>query len=783
MISLVNYLKEIKRIYKMKLALKIINVLIVLFLSSCSVQKYMPAGERLYRGASIKIEKDSATTTSKKTLKRTLNLAVVPKENKYLLGQPYKVWWWYKIGQPKRESGLKAFLRKKLGEAPVFASKINTKVSAENMQSLMENIGYFHTTVQGDTSHVGSYFIKANYIAQVKPQYKIAKIDWVGDSNALFKTLENNSQKRGLLKVGKPYRLSDITTERDRLDLFLKTKGYYFFNPDYIMAYVDSTVGNRKINLYLNIKKAIPDNAKHVYKINDIIVFPSYSLTPKSIDTSKYNFILFEKLKINDRANNFKPNLFATAITYRPNSIYSSTLQNSTLNRMISLGAFKFVKNKFEVAKDSSTRDTVHLLNVFYYLTAAKKNFLQFQLDGATKEDNFIGTQLSLNWKNRNTFKGAEQLGGKIYGGYETSTRSDIRIRNLRLGAEASLTIPRYAIPFFKIKENNFYPPKTTLLLGYEWFKKDIFFVKNLFHFQYEFSWKPTLKTEFTLAPIAVSYLQAANITDSFKKEIALNPSLLLSVYSESVLGTFFSYTRTSSFRAGRNKSFFIASVDVSGNVAGLLTGGKEYRSKNILGVPYAQFVKLDADYHFTRKMYNNVEWANRLQIGIGLPYNNSKLLPFSKLYTIGGSSSIRGFRTRTLGPGTYKPTIDDQRFFQIIGGDYKLLFNTEMRIPITKQFSGAVFIDAGNVWTKDTTLFGIQGQLSKTFLKEIAVASGIGLRFDASFLIVRLDLGVPLRKPYLPNGERWAFKQINLGDNNWRRENLIVNIAIGLPF
>jgi outer membrane protein assembly factor BamA len=158
-------------------------------------------------------------------------------------------------------------------------------------------------------------------------------------------------------------------------------------------------------------------------------------------------------------------------------------------------------------------------------------------------------------------------------------------------------------------------------------------------------------------------------------------------------------------------------------------------------------------------------------------------LLPFAKQYIIGGSSSIRGFRVRNLGPGTYQPTADDQRFFQIIGGDYKFLFNTELRIPITSAISTAVFVDAGNIWTKDTLLFGIKGQFSKNWYKELAVASGIGLRFDAKVLIIRADLGIPLRKPYLPDGQRWVLNQIDFGSGAWRRENLILNIALGLPF
>ncbi len=761
-----------------------ISVICICVASSCSVQKYLPEGERLYKGATVKVKTNKETKTSARSLKKTIALAASPKPNKFLLGQPYKVWFYYKIGTPKREKGLKAFLRNRLGEPPVLSSRVNSKATAENMASLLDNLGYFHSTVHGDTVHTGSYFVKANYTAQVEPQYKIGTIKWVGDSlSPLQKVLEKNSTKQGLLKTGNPYRLSDITAERDRLDLFLKTKGYYFFNPDYLMAYADSTVGARKVNLYMNIKKITPEDAKHAYTIKTITVFPNYSLTSPDLDTSKNGVQFYDGLRIKDTIKNFKKTLFAQTITYRPGSIYSSKQQNTTLNRFINLGAFKFVKNRFEAEKVAQANDTAHLMNVYYYLTPAKQKSIQAQIDGFTKENNFLGTQFSVNWRNRNAFHGAEQLAVKTFAGIETTSGDSVKNNNYRLGAEVTLKIPRYAIPFFKLKENNFYPPNTSLLLGYELFKKDIFYIKNLFRFQYEFTWKPNIKTQFTVAPASISYLQATNVTDSFRKQITKSPSLLLSVYSEAILGTNATYTYNSALRRSKNQVFFSTGIELSGNVAGLITGAKQYRSKNVFGVPFAQYAKVDIDYHFTHKLPNKFDFANRIQIGIGLPYNNSRLLPFTKLYTIGGSSSIRGFRTRTLGPGTYKPTPGDQRFFQIIGGDYKLLGNSELRIPFTPQLSGALFIDAGNVWTKDTLLFGIPGKLTPQFLKELAVASGFGIRFDATVLLIRADLGIPLRKPYLPDGQRWVLNKIDFGSKMWRKENLILNIAIGLPF
>lgn len=756
-----------------------IAMVLLVAASSCSVRRFLPPGEKLYKGSTIVVQKNPEVKQTNKQLKKHLKQAVSPRRNKFLLGQPYKVWWWYVIGESKNERGLKPFLRKKLGEAPVLSSKVNAVVTAENMQSFMENTGYFHTTVQGDTVNI-SYFTEAIYTVQVQPQYHLKSITWVSDSTALLKLLEAR-QKRGILKVGQPYSLSNISSERDQLDLYLKTKGYYYFSPDYLMAYADSTIGNRQIDLYLNVKKTTPDAAMHPYKINKIVVYPNYSLVSTQLDTNILGAIKYDGLHIKDSAKKFKPRLFARTITYRPGRLYNSRSQNSTLNRFINLGAFKFVKNRFDPVVDSGD---IYRLNVYYYLTPAKKKSFQGEVNAFTKENNSLGAQLSANWKNRNLFKGAELLTIKAYTGFEVSIADSLRNNNsYRIGGEASIRFPRYAVPFLRIKENNFYPPNTNLLLGYELYRKQLLYTKNLFRLQYDFTWKKNIRTEYTLAPLSISYLNASSITDSFYKQAVVTPAILLNVYSEAILGSYFSYTYNNAQGRRKNKFYFNASIDLSGNLAGLITGAKRYRQKTIFNTPFAQYVKTDFDLHYTRALSNKWDWANRLQVGIGLPYSNSALLPFAKQYIIGGSSSIRGFRVRNLGPGTHKPSADDQRFFQIIGGDYKFLFNTEIRVPITKSLSTAVFVDAGNIWTKDTLLFGPSGKLSKNWYKELAVATGIGLRYDVNVLIIRVDLGIPLRKPYLPDGQRWVFKQIDFGSGVWRRENLILNIALGLPF
>lgn len=320
-------------------------VFMLLMLQACSVKRFLPPEEKLYKGAKIKVEKHKSVKASKGKLRKIMKVAVRPKRNKFVLGQPYKVWWWFIIGEPKRKKGFRHLLRDKLGEPPVLGSLVNPKVTAENMQAQLENSGYFHSVTAGDTFSKG-YFLHASYAAKVFPQYSVKNITWVSDSSALLTLLEREQQKESLLKTGKSYNLEDISSERSRLDMKLKTQGYYYFNPDFLMAYADSTIGDHGVHLYLNLKRETPEVAKHPYTIEKITLFPNYNLLRQGKDTTADQLIEYDSLLIK-KNRKFKNSLFKRVVTYRPHSTYSSIEQNKTLNRLINLGTFKFVKNQF----------------------------------------------------------------------------------------------------------------------------------------------------------------------------------------------------------------------------------------------------------------------------------------------------------------------------------------------------------------------------------------------------------------------------------------------------
>jgi len=757
-----------------------ITLLSLLVFSSCSVRKMIPPGEKLYNGAEIKIEKEEEVKESKKALKKQLQEVAQPKKNKMIFGMPYKVWWWYKIGEPKKQKGFKYWLRNKLGEEPVLSSRVKPTENALNMRAALQNEGYFESRVRGDTT-VKGYKLKAIYQAKVTNPYYYSSIEWRVDTGNIAPAIRRiEISTSSFLKANDRFSLAKIKAERERIDEQLKVKGFYYFNPDYIIAYADTNFKSNQLKLYLAIKPDIPERALIPHRIESIVVFPHYTLIEPPPDTSRANLKPVDGIYVRDTVKNFKPSLFSENITYRPGQLYSLVEQNKTLNRFINLGTFKFVKNRYEAGP---LTDTSGKLRVYYYLTPAKKKNIQAEIGGFSKSNSFTGGQLNVNWRNRNLLKKAENLLVKTYGAFEFSLNDSLQQNNnWRTGVEVSLILPRFFVPF-NVKGKPSYPPRTRFLIGYEWLRRQKLYSKNYLNLQYEINWKESVTKEHTIAPISIILNNTKNISPIYDSVVLIEPSLRYINYPELIVASFYNYVGASSFSSGKNIYLLIGDAEVAGNLLGLLKPADGPYSSKISGAYYAQYVKVSGEVRYTRKISEDISWANRLIAGAGFPYNNSSFLPFSKQYIIGGAKSLRGFRPRNIGPGSTRANALQQAYLPTIGGDYKLEMNTELRLSLSKMFKAAVFIDAGNIWTKDSTLYGDQAKFSNEFMKEIAMNTGVGLRLDLGILVFCFDVGFPLTKPWLAKGERWVINDIQFGQPEWRSDNLVFNIAIGYPF
>jgi len=739
----------------------------------------LPAGEKLYDGAKVKVELAPEIKAREFSFGKKLAGITTPERNRMFLGNPNRVWWWYVIGQPKKEKGFKAWLRKKLGEAPVFVSDVNLALNTENIEAYLANHGHFNSKATGDTISSG-YKGKAVYHATVKRPYTISYMVWRLDSSDLSRAIAGLPLEDSVLEKGDQYDADKIKAEANRITTWLKNKGYYYFKPEDIITYVDTNHNNYTASLYFAIEPETPPRDKVPYTINKVFAVVADAGLRTFPDSSLHTLPQQHGIYIMDSARNFKPKLFPRAISLQTGSLYSLPEQNKSLSRLNSYGTFKFIRSEF---KRVGNDDHDNLLNAYYYTTAFQKKKLQFELGGFARSNNYMGAELSATWKHRNLFRGAEILSIKATSSLEVAVNDSLQQNNnWRVGGEASLLFPKFLVPGFK-RARFAYIPKTRFVVSYDWVRKQELYSQYYLHFRYELNWSDTVTKDYRLVPLSLTFYRTDEATDLFKSLSDTNQTLEYPIPSNFIPSTSFHYRVTNVSTNKRNIYNWYTSFETAGTLLGWIKGNDGPFTTKFGNAYLSQFVRAEIDFRYTRKLSNDLFWANRFLIGAGYPYGNSVFLPFPRQFIIGGANSLRGFVPKHLGPGSTKATDLQQSTYPQIGGDYKLEMNSEFRFPLIRRLKGAVFIDAGNIWMKDTLLYGPAGKLSKNFYKEIAMNGGFGIRLDISLLILRADLGMPFYKPWLHEGERWVFRKISLGSKDWRKENLVWNVAIGYPF
>lgn len=759
-----------------------IAVIILLSASACSNLRYLPAGEALYTGAKVTLHTTGPTAKKTKNIRAELEDITRPKPNKKILGLRFKLWVYNIAGHPKKENSLRGKLKYKTGEPPVLLSDLNLDRNIKILASNLQNQGFLQASVTGDTV-VKNRRATAHYDAVTGSQYTINEVSFEKDSGLLSRAILA-SAKTSFLQSGKPYNLDVMKAERDRIDMYLKEKGFYYFNPEFLYISADTSIGDHTVNMTVNSKPTTAPLAKKTWLINDIYIFTNYRLGAAGTDTTKNIDSVYKGYHIIDKQRLYKPQMFDRMMLFSPGDIYKRSNHNLTLNRLITLGLFKFVKNRFEMAPQQDTPK----LNTYYYLTPMPKKALRVELNGSTKSNNLTGSQVSVNWRNRNTFRSGELLSITALGGFEIQYSGQYKgFNTYRAGLEANLAIPRFVVPFFNFNTKGGFVPKTNILLAYDLLNKQQLYTLNSFRASYGYAWKENVQKEHQLNPISINYVQPVNVTAIYKAAIDTNPTLQKAIDKQFILGSTYSYTFNPVTGNGPQTGlYFNGNIDLSGNIAGLVSGAnvKNGKEVSIFGAAFSQYLKADIDVRYYVQTGKNSVWANRLIAGVGYPYGNSSSLPFIKQFSIGGNNSIRAFRSRSLGPGTYQAAKDSiTKFLPDQSGDIKLELNTEYRMKLVSIINGAVFVDAGNIWLYNKDPLKRGAEFTKDFMNQLAVGTGVGLRADVSFLVLRLDLAFPLRKPYLPAGQRWVINQIDFASGSWRSNNLVLNIAIGYPF
>ncbi|ROI14962.1 translocation and assembly module lipoprotein TamL [Epilithonimonas hominis] len=756
------------------------------FAFSCSNTKYLKEGEMLYTGAEVKIENDSLSKKSKKALKSELEDNLTPKPNSSFLGLRPKLFFYNIAKEPKKEKGFNYWLKYKIGEKPVLLSDVDREFNKDIIVNYSENKGYFNAKATYDTVSKNK---KAQVIYTLRPgnQYLINKVKFQNDSIPVTEEIVKVSDKT-LLKEGNPFDLGVIKSERERIDNQLKQKGFYYFHPDNLIIQADSTVTkNHKVELNVKLKENTPDLAKQQFTIDKVVVFPNYNI--RDVKDGKYNIPMdsdslrkyaHDDIYVIDPEQKFKPKIFDRALYFKKGDLYNRADHNLSLNRLINLGVFKFVKNEF-VISDSLN----HKFDAYYLLTPRQIQSLRLEALGRTNSANYAGSEINLNWTHRNLFRGAEQFKASVYGAFDVQIGGPKDAKNLfRAGANAQLSIPRIVAPF-RFNSSSAFVPRTNISIGYEFQNRTEYYTLNTFSGSFGYLWKENVRKEHDLKIIDITYITPANVTPLYDSISAKSQALQRVVQKQLIFGPTYSYTYTNTMLPKKNTIYYKGTLDLAGNLTGLFSGAnvKDGKQKSIFGVPFSQYAKMEHDFRFYHKLGDKSSFASRFIGGIAYPYGNSDNIPFSKQFFSGGSNSIRAFRARTLGPGSFDPRTIKQGYYFDQSGDIKLELNAEYRANIYKFLNVAFFADAGNIWLVNDDIQRPGAKFSSDFLSEIAVGAGFGLRLDFSILILRLDLAMPFRVPYYEKGDRWTFDKINFGNSSWRRDNLILNIAIGYPF
>ncbi len=763
----------------------LIGIVVSIGFSSCSINNHLQAINPLYTGAELNINKGSNPTIPS-VIDTKLKEAILPKPNKKTLGTQLPLYFYYHTRDPKKKKkkGWHYFWKYKVGQAPVLMSSVHPDHVSRLMENRLSTNGYFHSTVTYKINVKDSLRASIVYTANVAPAYYLDALEYPTDTTQRLQKIVGAAASKSFIRTGDRYNLDIIKKERERIDSILKTEGYFYFNPDFLLFQADTNIGNHQINLWLRLKNGLPKEATNMYRVNDIYLFPEYNLHLN--DTLSGDTVRVDSIYFISAYHEFKPKIIANQVYFSKNKIYSAKDYDLTLRRLIGLGTFKYGNIKLEPSSIGSDS----LLDARIYLTPFAKGSIRTEVEGVTKSSGFTGPGLSVTFRNRNLFHGAEQFSLKFDGNYEVSLRGGQQSSAFQFSVSPQLQFPRFLVPFPTKQGSSVFVPRTNIGANYTIAVRTGLFTLNSYSANFGYVWKETLTKQHELNPIAITYVRPSNETDSFKALIKLYPSLLQQFEQQYILGSNYTYTFTNQVYPWiRNPVFFQGRIDLSGNIIyGLqsVTSAKKDTSNayEIFNNPYSQFTKVQLDFRYYYRLGKVTKLVSRLFVGVGLPYGNSNVMPYYQSFSSGGASSLRGFQFASVGPGASIPIqLQTVNIFNQVA-DMKLEANLEYRFPIISYLKGALFMDAGNVWNIRPGSLGEDAVFKlNNFFNQLAVDAGAGLRLDITYFVIRVDVGYPLRYPFLNCGQHWVFHPYDSSDPTCVKPKPIVFFAVGYPF
>lgn len=758
---------------------------VILIVSSCNPTKYVPQGETLLDETHVIINKEGIK-------KAELVPYIKQKPNKRIFGAKFHLGL-YNLSNLKKEKWPHSWLRE-IGEEPVIFDPYSTEKSKEQIQSYISSKGYFDSHVT-DTVETEKRKSKVFYNVDLKTPYTIRNLYYDFADTTIWNFYYFDSTNC-MIERGKPYDVSVIQAEKSRLERIMKDHGLYTFSGDDIFFRIDSTIGNRQVDIYYCVKAFLKRDANNrvslvshpICWVRNIYIYSNF--VPKDaleggaeylsrLDTTKYKGFYFIS---SGKKPEVKYDLLIQSLYLKPGSVYNLTNTEQSQSHLLSLKTFRLVNIFFnEAAEQDSKPDSPLILDCTIQLTLLSQQSFKVEVEG-TNSSGFLGGALNLIYQHKNLFHGAELFNLKLKGAYEALSQNDT-IRSIQeYGVETTLRFPKFLVPFLQtegfIKKYN---PSTTLVAAYN-YQNMPFYTRAMANANFGYTWNSNAFTTHIVNPVQLNLIKLKRIDPAFKARIDSSSYLAYSYNTVMILGGSYSFIFNNQNVKNKSRFLFLrVNAEASGNMLGLaskIAGSEKIDgSYHIFHQPFAQYFRADIDARYNIILNDVSSIVYRGFIGAAIPYGNSKAIPFEKQYYGGGANGIRAWQVRTLGPGTYVP--DRSRFLNQTA-DIKIEANAEYRFKLFWILESALFLDVGNIWSYnyDKARPGSQFKFDK-FYNDLAVGTGAGLRLDLSFILLRADLGMKLRDPWLSRGSKWIL--INRPYNF--KDDFTLVVAIGYPF
>ena len=791
------------------------TAIVVLFvltamLSACSTTSALPEGEQLYTGMTPTEYTNYTKNAHFNAVQEELDIVLATKPNASLFGSPslkspfpVGLWIWNAFSPDTTKFG--RWITRVFGSRPITLSNVSPDLHATVGKNLLNKRGYFNNKITHElVPQSNKKKIKLKYTVNMGHLWTIDSLQYVNfppDIDSLIQA----SRPNAIIKNGDAFDVATLEQERQRLTSLFRNNGYYYYKNNDASYLADTTIVRGKVITRLQLADSINPIDLKQWRIGKITVNLQKNFMEELRQHRKKQGF---DLNFNGRHSPLRSRVIANDLQFRPGDLYQQSKHTETMERLNATRLFTASNISF---KPCNSTDTCRTLNVTLDFLFDRPYDFYVEAYGRGKTTGKYGPELVVGVTKRNAFRGAELLNVRLHGAYEWTTKRSNdagttgRINDYQYGAEVSLQFPRFLNPFktpprilrermrkreaaaiaagkpltLKPQRTYFESPMTTLSASTNVIKRALYFKRHVVAGELTYSWAPSERHSFIFKPLSLAYEYMRSVTDRFKALTDSVPYLEVSMADQFIPKALFQYTYQSP-SGYANPIRWWSTVSEASNVLalGYLASGEKWnkRGKTMFKNPFAQFVKIETNFTKLWALSGKSSIAAHANAGVVWAYGNSRFAPYSEQFFVGGANSIRAFNVREIGPGTYRSASLVRSYVEQTG-EVKVQANVEYRPHLVGNLYGALFLDAGNVWTlhSDASRPGSQFHFNN-FFKELAFGTGVGLRYDIGFFMLRVDWGIGLHVPY-ETGLNRLYNIRHFGDAQ------ALHLAIGMPF